>query len=131
MVKMLIFGCVDYSKSHFCDIWMIQSGKMGNQLPTTNQLPWEGFWLVRYAHDLHFQCTKVKKMVKLLIFACLELPKTLVMFEWFSMSNTMAKSISSIKICSIESIRCTKLKKMTKTLVFGHLDPSKGMFSDF
>ena len=51
--------------------------------------------------------------------------KTLVMFEWFSMSNTMAKSISSIKICSIESIRCTKLKKMTKTLVFGHLDHSK------
>ena len=57
-----------------------------------------------------------------------------LIFEWSSMSYTMAKSctpFSSIRICIIKSIRCTKLKKRSKNLIFGYLDHSKRLFSDF
>ena len=82
------------------------------------------------------RCTKVKKMVKILVFGCGDHSNRHLLWHsndslWL---NTMAKSFksfSSIKICDIESIRCTNSRKWPKSSHFWLFGSFKGIFVIF
>ena len=108
-----LFGSLNHSKMHFCDIWMI--------LHDLVMLSNAGKHLVlsHYAISSWPNRPKSRKWPKTSFLALWIIQKCIfLIFEWSRISDTMAKSFrpfSLIKICNIKLTRWTKLEKMANS----------------
>ena len=110
IAKNLIFGSLDHSKMHLCDIWMI----LHDLVMLSNA--GKHLFLSHYAISSRFKTRNSRKWPKTPFLALWIIQKCIfLLFEWSSMSHIMTKLLtpfSIVKICNIKLIRWTKLKKM-------------------